>query len=234
MIGPGTRPGSEGILELLHTLENMPETSGCCGEIVIEDTSSALLRAQWFEQSLSYSLQRTFESACGFIPVLPGSFCAYRWKTLTDLNNKVIDEYLTPFKSPLGLGWVESNMFLLAEDRVRMEKIVKLTSYSSVSCCSGHVLTFVSSSRAYIDGHRSMFKLLDQRRRWINGVWFSMIYSLFRTCNFWDLCRTKHNPVRKLILMFQILYYYLMVAFQWVSVGAYYLGFSMALRVRFR
>ena len=212
-------------------MEEQPETSGCCGEIIIDNTSSFVLKAQWIEFRLAHSFQKTFESVCGFIPVLPGAFSAYRWKVLTEMDNLVIDEYLAPFKWPENMGWVKSNIFLLAEDRVKMEKIVKLTSYASEKRCSGHILTFVKASQAYTEGQKSLLGLVSQRRRWNNGAWFSMINSLFRTCNTYDICRTKHTPVRKMILLFQILYYFLLVFFQWFSVGIYYLGFSMALRV---
>lgn len=212
-------------------MEEEPETSGCCGEIVIDDTSTFVLKAQWIEFKLAHSLQKTFESVCGFIPVLPGAFSAYRWKVLSDQNNRVIDEYLAPFKSPEKMNWVKSNIFLLAEDRVKMEKMVKLTSYSSEKRCSGHMLTFVKSSKADTEGKKTLLGLVNQRRRWNNGAWFSMINSLFFTCNTYDIWRTKHTPVRKMMLLFQIMYYFLLVFFQWFSVGVYYLGFSMALRV---
>ena len=38
------------------------DISGCCGEIIINNTDTFILKAQWFEYRLAHSLQKTFES----------------------------------------------------------------------------------------------------------------------------------------------------------------------------
>lgn len=195
--------------------------------------ASMILKAQWLEYKFAHSLQKTFDSSCGFIPVLPGAFCAYRWSALAGKDYYVLKEYLKPFSDPDSLGWMESNIYFLAEDRVILDKISKLdTDTVSDSCwSSGHFLEFIRDSKAKTDGPNSILRLINQRRRWNNGAWFSLNQTLFFSFNTKRICCTKHSPIRKLVLILQLVYYNLVVIFQWCSVGAYYLAYSMALRV---
>lgn len=194
---------------------------------------NSILKAQWLEYRFAHCLQKTFESSCGFIPVLPGAFCAYRWSALSCKDFYVIKEYLKPFDKPEVIGWTESNIYHLAEDRVILDKISKLDTETSVSWfSSGHFLTFIKDSKATTDGTKSLLQLINQRRRWNNGAWFSLNQTLWKTCNTILICKTKHSPIRKFIMIMQICYYILLISFQWCSVGAYYLAFAMALRVR--
>lgn len=195
--------------------------------------ASMILKAQWLEYKFAHSLQKTFDSSCGFIPVLPGAFCAYRWSALAGKNFYVLKEYLKPFSSPDSLGWMESNIYFLAEDRVILDKISKLDTdtVSDSWWSSGHFLEFIKDSKAKTDGPNSILRLINQRRRWNNGAWFSLNQTLFFSFNSKKICCTKHSPIRKLILILQLVYYNLVVFFQWCSVGAYYLAYSMALRV---
>ena len=52
-----------------------------------------------------------------------------------------------------------------------MEKIIKLKTDSSIKCCSGHILHFVSSAKAYINGADNICDLLELRKKGINGNW---------------------------------------------------------------
>ena len=45
-------------------------------------------RAQQFEYHFSHMLDKPFESAFGYIHVLPGAFSGYRWKTLKSVHYK--------------------------------------------------------------------------------------------------------------------------------------------------
>jgi chitin synthase len=222
------------------------QISGCCGELEIDLNfndlnesfwdnleKKSILKAQWLEYKFSHCLQKTFESSCGFIPVLPGAFCAYRWSALKAKNYFVIKEYLKPFDQPHLIGWTQSNIYHLAEDRVILDKISKLDTETEPSCwSSGHFLTFIKDSKATTDGPESILQLINQRRRWNNGAWFSLNQTLWKTCNSKNICLTQHSPIRKLALILQVSYYILLVSFQWCSVGAFYLAFAMALRVR--
>ena len=227
------------------------QLSGCCGELEIdmkpiedpiEDPiiscllrleRNSILKAQWLEYKFSHCLQKTFESSCGFIPVLPGAFCVYRWSALSCKDYYVIKQYLKPFNEPDNMGWTESNIYKLAEDRVILDKISKLDTETSVSCwSSGHFLAFIKDSKAKTDGCKSILQLISQRRRWNNGAWFALNQTLWKTWNSKLICYTSHSIIRKLVLIFQVCYYILLVSFQWCSVGAYYLAYAMALRVR--
>ena len=132
------------------------------------------------------------------------------------------------------MNWVDSNIYWFAEDRVKMEKIVRLDSYSSLNrYCSGHTLKFHSASKGYIEGQKTLFGLLIQRRRWISGSWLALMKSIFESNNVKEIFYTKHTIFRKISLLLQFWYYILLISFQWCSIGAYYSAFSLALRVIF-
>ena len=96
----GTKPDKYAISQLLDAMDKDDSISGCCGEIIIDDPKNLILKAQWLEFKFAHSLQKTFESECGFIPVLPGAFSAYRLRVLSENNDEIINEYLKPFKTP--------------------------------------------------------------------------------------------------------------------------------------
>lgn len=181
------------------------------------------LQAQWFEYKLSHALYKPFEHCLGYISVLPGAFSAYRWAALSADEYRVLKAYFKPFISPQQLMWVESNVYFLAEDRIMSEEIVKIRE-------KGYRLAFVKQAKATTEGAPGLIHLINQRRRWINGAWFSLIKVALMTDMIKHLRESGHGVVRVVLLILEIYYLQVLIAFTWMSVGAYYLAFSMTLR----
>lgn len=124
-------------------------------------------------------------------------------------------------------------MYFLAEDRVASERIIKIRTPSESTCCCNHgyYLRFVKQAKASTDGPRGLKGLLEQRRRWNNGAWFSLIHTIFLSWTVVDLFKSGHNAFALLLLAVQFIYYTLVVAFTWFSLGAYYFAFVLAANV---
>jgi chitin synthase len=87
----------------------------------------------------------------------------------------------------------EANMFL-AEDRV-----LCLLLY-----CNGYYLKYISDAYAYVDPCPSIYILLMQRRRWINGSWFALNYVVdsFRP----KLNESNHDCWSKLLFYLSLIF----------------------------
>jgi cellulose synthase/poly-beta-1,6-N-acetylglucosamine synthase-like glycosyltransferase len=95
-IDAGTEPQRGSICNMVCALELDEHCAGCCGEIAIakrtapcdidvgctEYYTNLVIAAQKFEYKAGHLLDKTLESLCGFIPVLPGAFSGYRWKAI--------------------------------------------------------------------------------------------------------------------------------------------------------
>ena len=231
----GTEPLQGALTALQSCLSKNKFIGGCCGEIMVKDwaTSSSnflkrladriCLQAQWFEYKLSHALYKPFEHCLGYISVLPGAFSAYSWAALSADDHRVLKAYFKPFIAPQQLTWVESNVYFLAEDRIMSEEIVKIRE-------KGYRLAFVKQAKATTEGAPGLIHLINQRRRWINGAWFSLIKVALMTDMTKHVRESGHGKVRTVLLTLEIYYLRVVIAFTWVSVGAYYLAFFITLR----
>lgn len=115
-----------------------------------------------------------------------------------------------------------SNIFL-AEDRV-----LSLALVSKRGC--DYYLKFVATSVALTDVPDTLFKLLAQRRRWINGSWFALIDSLreFKKVN-----KSSHSCFTKFCIYLEMIYFGVNVLFAFLMVGLFFLTFSVLLRNTF-
>jgi cellulose synthase/poly-beta-1,6-N-acetylglucosamine synthase-like glycosyltransferase len=75
--------------------------------------AKCLILAQYVEYKISHYLDKSFESLFGFVSVLPGAFCTFRWEAINGDPLKSFFKGLDKDKHTAK----EANMYL-AEDRV--------------------------------------------------------------------------------------------------------------------
>lgn len=102
LVDVGTSPHRLAIYNLVEHLENRVHVGGACGEIMVDLRrianarakakhdkrhkfslwSNWLILAQVFEYVVANIMDKAMESMFGYITVLPGAFCIYRYRAL--------------------------------------------------------------------------------------------------------------------------------------------------------
>jgi chitin synthase len=226
LLDAGTRPGNKSIYELWKAFDLDPNCGGACGEIKAmlgkgkgwEKLLNPIIAAQNFEYKMSNILDKPMESAFGFISVLPGAFSAYRFIALqNDKRGKgPLEKYFDGEKHHLDADIFTKNMYL-AEDRILcFELVAKRKSH--------WVLTYVCSATGETDVPEEMPELIKQRRRWLNGSFFAAVYALV---HFYQIFRSSHSMLRKIMFMIEFLYQTVSMIFSWFAVGNFFLVFQI-------
>ncbi|CAE7849502.1 CHS3 [Symbiodinium sp. KB8] len=157
------------------------------------------------------------ESVTGFITVLPGAFSMYRWLAI---RGEPLSQYFYREEhSPRVLGPFRCNQYL-AEDRVLCFEVV----------AKPHrrwTLTFVKKAIAATDIPQNLTELIKQRRRWLNGAFFSLLYYLL---NFPRFFRASHSTYRLTILIAQFLYNSMNLILSWSMMGSMMLAFLLVFK----
>ncbi len=226
LLDAGTRPGNKSIYELWKAFELDPNCGGACGEIKAmlgkdkgwEKLLNPIIAAQNFEYKMSNILDKPMESAFGFISVLPGAFSAYRFVALQNdaRGNGPLEKYFDGEKHHLDAGIFTKNMYL-AEDRILCFELVAKRK-------SRWVLTYVCSATGETDVPEEMPELIKQRRRWLNGSFFAAVYALV---HFYQIFRSSHTMMRKIMFMVEFLYQLISMIFAWFAVGNFFLVFQI-------
>jgi chitin synthase len=156
------------------------------------------------------------ESVFGFISVLPGAFSAYRYEALVGAP---LDQYfrqidvdlrkLTPFKG---------NMYL-AEDRILCFELL-------ASKRQRWLLRYVKGAKAMTDVPETLTDLIKQRRRWLNGSLFAMIYALSHYGQF--LHDSNHSLARKTMITIQFAFFALQLLLTWFLLANLFLMFRFS------
>jgi chitin synthase len=231
LLDVGTRPHPDALFKLYECMECYTNVAGCCGEIVPMNPNftNMVEEAQIVEYKYAHIFDKALESVIGYITVLPGAFSAYRWEALNgkveDENGKakkgraLWDDYFKSLCHPELMNAYNSNIYL-AEDRVLCLALVSTPNEQ-------YTLKYVHSSVAETDVPKDFFKLLTQRRRWINGSWFALIDTLN---NRKRINKSGHSCCRKFWLWFLMVYYTLNVIFSWFMVGAFFLAIAIMTR----
>ena len=219
----GTVPRDDAVYQLYKLMERDPNVGGCCGEIAVRDLRyyQFLQAAQHFEYKVAHVLDKAMESFVGYITVLPGAFSAYR---LDAIRGNPLKKYFTvEEKSLKELGPFQANMFL-AEDRVLSFEILAQEN-------ENWTLRYEPRAIAYTDVPLGLQELIKQRRRWLNGSFFALLYYLW---HFKRYMKNSHGVFRKLMLMVQFGFATTTVLISWLYPGSLYLSFAVIFWSAFR
>jgi chitin synthase len=173
LLDVGTMPTKAAFYKLLATMEVNRQVGGVCGEIAVSrplpNLWSLVIATQHYEYKISNILDKATESCFGFISVLPGAFSAYRYKAI---QGAPLDAYFKSLTTSMQeLGPFQGNMYL-AEDRILCFELLAREG-------ANWTMTYVKDAIARTDVPTTLVDLIVQRRRWLNGSFFAMLYTLF-------------------------------------------------------
>ncbi|RIA98760.1 glycosyltransferase family 2 protein [Glomus cerebriforme] len=223
LLDVGTKPGGTSIYHLWKAFDINSNIAGACGEIIAMKGKAGvkllnpIVASQNYEYKMSNILDKPLESVFGYITVLPGAFSAYRFVALqndSNGNGPLASYFLGETQQGDDADIFTANMYL-AEDRILcFELVVKRN-------CSW-VLHYVKSAYAETDVPDSVPELISQRRRWLNGSFFTSVYAISHTFSIW---RSDHNFIRKFLLHVEMTYQLFNLIFSWFALGNFYLAF---------
>ncbi|KAF5633817.1 CHS-3 chitin synthase 3 [Fusarium tjaetaba] len=217
----GTKLGKQALYKLWREFDLEPMLAAACGEISCSlggnwmNILNPIVAAQNFEYKVGFQLDRTFESATGFLSLLPGACSAYRYvgsagKPLEDMllgdPTWIQGHNLRPSLSPVNLNRH------LADDRVICFRIISKPK-------TRWLLKYVPVT-ATTDIPMTTTDFINQRRRWLNGAFFSTIYVLKRCGHLW---RSDHTRMRKVAFFIPLLHSVLALVLAWFSLAAFLL-----------
>ncbi|KAI9097307.1 glycosyltransferase family 2 protein [Phlyctochytrium arcticum] len=233
LIDVGTKPSPNSLYALWKSFYRNDQIAGACGEIQadlgtgltqLKNLANPLVASQNFEYKISNLLDKSLESAFGYISVLPGAFSAYRWKALQDIGpgqgplSKYFEGEVRSSKSGGGASSSSSvfaaNLYL-AEDRILCFELVAKRG-------SRWTLHYVKEAKADTDVPDSIPEFLSQRRRWLNGSLFAGFYALANIGRVWT---TRHSIFRKLAFTLQYFYNVVNQLFSWFILGNFAITF---------
>jgi len=113
------------------------------------------------------------------------------------------------------LGAFKANMYL-AEDRILCFEVL-----ARVNCA--WTLKYVKGAVAETDVPITLTDLIRQRRRWLNGSFFALLYAVINFERF--LFESRHSFIRKVIVTSQFIYYTINISLTWLLVGNFWLAF---------
>ncbi|KAF5654402.1 CHS-3 chitin synthase 3 [Fusarium sp. NRRL 25303] len=219
----GTKLGKRALFKLWKEFDLEPMLAAACGEISCSlggnwlNILNPIVAAQNFEYKVGFQLDRTFESATGFLSLLPGACSAYRY---VGSAGKPLEDMLLgdptwiqghnrdrPSLSPVNLNRH------LADDRVICFRII--------SKPNTHWLLKYVPVTATTDIPMTTTDFINQRRRWLNGAFFSTIYVLKRCGHLW---RSDHSRMRKLAFFIPLIHSVLALVLAWFSLAAFLLS----------
>lgn len=232
LLDAGTVPEHKSIYSLWKAFDVNSSVAGACGEIAVDTGGPAglglallnpLVAAQNFEYKISNILDKTLESVLGYISVLPGAFSAYRYIALLDDPETKRGPLASYFKGEFLHGGdadvFTSNMYL-AEDRILCFEL-------AAKAHSHWVMQYVQSARGITDVPNRVPEFVSQRRRWLNGAFYSAVYALTHSFQY---VKTSHSVWRKCVLAFATLYSVLNLLVSWFGIGNFYIFFRVLTR----
>ncbi|ORD93597.1 CHS1 [Enterospora canceri] len=199
MVDADTVVDTKAVGIMAATFESDNKVMGLCGETQISNKNETwVTNIQVFEYYISHHLAKNFESVFGGVTCLPGCFCAYRLKIVTDqygeiknyTDKKQLNETWTcvpilanpiiinPYSQFEAKTLHEKNLLHLGEDRYLTTLLMK-NFYK-------RKLVFVARATCRTCVPAQYAVLRSQRRRWIN----STVHNMFELAVVDKLCGT--------------------------------------------
>lgn len=167
-IDTGTVIESNAYAALLARMEDDPEIGAlapCITTAEPDGLSSFITTWQYFDFVLQKALSWPCEAAAGYLSVMPGQFCIFRWVALQSPSGgegkrpAPVDGYLRGLTTEDPL----ERIMYLAEDRVIGNEIVLAED-------ANWKLKYCPEARAVTDACGTIRELMRQRRRWNNSA----------------------------------------------------------------
>ncbi|RYO83170.1 hypothetical protein DL766_001491 [Monosporascus sp. MC13-8B] len=228
-IDTGTRIHGESLYNLWRAFKNERNLGGACGILKpyagtgLLNLLNPLVGAQDFEYKIACQMERALESTTGYLSVLPGAFSAYRQvcRFPNSISGRPLQQYFigdptlekSSAKPAAPASLIRLNRYL-ADDRILSFELTVKTGHEWRT-------RMVTSAVGVTDAPISAVDFINQRRRWLNGSLSASVYSMRM---FHRLFKTAHNPVRKLLLLIQMVYNVVYFVLSWFSFAAFLLA----------
>ena len=105
----------------------------------------------------------------------------------------------------------------LAEDRILCFEL-------AAKAHEGWVMKYVRGARGVTDVPDRLPEFISQRRRWLNGAFFSAVYALTHSFQY---AKTSHSFLRKIVLGIATFYSFVNMLFNWFGLANFYIFFRV-------
>lgn len=170
----GTTIAPSALIETMHCFErdeNIGAISSRCAAVAPSCKDGVISAWQFFDTSHQLSTQWPIECLTGYLSVIPGQFCAFRWSALYQNGNK--DSPLRQYLRGADVPSLYERIMFLAEDRVVGQAL-------TLSPAKEWKLEYGVEVQATNDACTSLRELMRQRRRWNNGANACRLHLLWR------------------------------------------------------
>lgn len=216
LLDVGTMPTKSAFYRLLYNMEINPQIGGVCGEIAVDqpllNLTNFVVAAQHYEYKVSNILDKSMESCFGYVSVLPGAFSAYRYEAI---RGAPLAAYFKSLTTPMSvLGPFQGNMYL-AEDRILAFEVL-----AKKNC--NWTMHYVKDAIARTDVPTNLTALIAQRRRWLNGSFFAMLFGIMQWYRVYT--QSGHSWLRKFFFTIQYTFVCAQTVLSWFLPGAFHLA----------
>jgi len=180
--------------------------------------------ARWYRSAQCYDYESSFSSymaafhLAGMLPVIPGP-CGMSRRS--DMAGEPWRWYFETVHTPPEEQDIMLGNLLLAEDRV-------LCYAAALKTEKPRFTALVPTATFYFAAETELKTLASQRRRWINGTVAGYIY--LGLLNPGLIFRSKHNPIRKVIMWMLIMCQLFMFAVVALSPGLFLISLRLSLQ----
>ena len=189
-IDAGTTVAEDSLSQMIRRMETSLDIGAISPRVMpaVPASSAGFLQNwQFYDFALHKSVYWPIESLTGFLSVVPGQTCIFRWKALRDRGSNVREaDPVHAYLRGLHTARAVERVMYLAEDRIIGSEIVLTRDHH-------WTLDYMPEAAVTTDACTTYPELFRQRRRWINSA---------AACRLWLLalwarvtCRTDGGPI---------------------------------------